>query len=140
MPQPFFSFLLFNFIAAYSRSQHKHPKFLKEYSTKVIASVIFQGHCANHNFFHAYFLSHNLFLATALHLSLLKNVEIGTLINANALQVEVDESGFSETFDMTFNLDLNLQRMQEEEGDGIFIMDFKEVIVLHREQLTTGIN
>lgn len=43
--------------------------------------------------------------------------------------VEVDESGFSETFDMTFNLDLNLQRMQEEEGDGIFIMDFKEGMV-----------
>ncbi|XP_020604318.1 uncharacterized protein LOC110043218 [Orbicella faveolata] len=40
--------------------------------------------------------------------------------------VEVDESGFSETFDMTFNLDLNLQRMQEEEGDEILIMDFKE--------------
>lgn len=106
----------------------------------VIASVIFQGHCANHNFFHAYFLSHNPFLATALALSILKNVEIGTLINANALQVEVDESGFSETFDMTFNLDLNLQRMQEEEGDGIFIMDFKEVIVLHREQLIAGVN
>ena len=51
------------------------------------------------------------------------------MLSANALQVEVDESGFSETFDMTFNLDLNLQRMQEEEDDGIFIMDFKEVIV-----------
>ena len=52
----------------------------------------------------------------------------------------MDESGFSETFDLTFNLDFNLQRMQEEEGDGIFIMDFKEVIVLHREQLIAGIN
>ena len=41
----------------------------------------------------------------------------------------MDGSGFSETFDMTFNLDLNLQRMQEEEGDGIFIMDFQEVNV-----------
>lgn len=80
------------------------------------------------------------FLTRAHALPVLKNVEIGTLISANALQVEVDGSGFSETFDMTFNLDLNLQRMQEEEGDGIFIMDFKEVIVAYREQLLTGIN
>ena len=58
-------------------------------------------------------------------------MEIRTLISTNALQVEVDESGLTETFDMTFNLDLNLQRMQEEEGDEILIMDFKEVIVAY---------
>ena len=67
-----------------------------------------------------------LFLATILALFILENIENGTLI-INALQVEVDESGFSETFDMTFNLDLNLQRMQEEEGDEILIMDFSSV-------------
>ena len=49
----------------------------------------------------------------------------------SSLQVEVDESGFSETFDMTFNLDLNLQRMQEEENDEILIMDFKKVILAY---------
>lgn len=43
----------------------------------------------------------------------------------------MDESGFSETFDMTFNLDLNLQRMQEEENDEILIMDFKKVILAY---------
>ena len=58
-------------------------------------------------------------------------MEIRTLISTNALQVEVDGSGLTETFDMTFNLDLNLQRMQEEEGDEILIMDFKEVIVAY---------
>ena len=107
-----------------------------------IASVVFfSGALPQSYFFPGYCLSHNLFLATALALlSTLKNVEIGTLISVTALQVEVDGSGFSETFDMTFNLDLNLQRMQEEEGDGSFIMDFKEVIVAYREQLITGIN
>ncbi|XP_078350917.1 uncharacterized protein LOC144635712 [Oculina patagonica] len=39
--------------------------------------------------------------------------------------VEVDESGSPETIDITFNLDLNLQIMQEETAEGILIMDFK---------------
>ena len=54
----------------------------------------------------------------------------------------MDESGFTETFEMTFNLDLNLQRVQEEEGDEILIMDFKEVTVAYncwRKQLITSI-
>ena len=39
----------------------------------------------------------------------------------------MDEFGSTETIDMSFNLDLNLQRMQEETRDEIIIMDFKEV-------------
>ena len=39
----------------------------------------------------------------------------------------MDETESTETIEMSFNLDLNLQRMQEETADGILIMDFKEV-------------
>ncbi len=39
----------------------------------------------------------------------------------------MDESGSPETIDISFNLDLNLQIMQEETAEGILIMDFKGV-------------
>lgn len=36
-------------------------------------------------------------------------------------------TGQSETIEISFNLDLNLRRMQEEEGDKILLIDFIEV-------------